>query len=193
MAKLTLTTIGSGFNIITALNNNFTAIINAVENTLSLNGAVPNQMQADLDMNGNSLANSTGVVTGVETGTFATVLTDWVGFAGAGIGPTFTFSKVGPQVTIYGPTGGLTQTSDAITFTLNAAVLPANLFPTGTRKVMVGSLVDNGLEQIGSVKIFADGAMTFERYVDTPPIVVTPWTGSGSKGFLTTFHMSYSI
>ena len=57
MAKLTITDIDSGYASISALNANFTAIETAVENTLSRDGSAPNQMEADIDMNGNSLLN----------------------------------------------------------------------------------------------------------------------------------------
>lgn len=58
MAKRpTLTTVSSGFNSTTTLNNNFTAILNAFDNTLSLDGSTPNAMNAALDMNSNDLLN----------------------------------------------------------------------------------------------------------------------------------------
>jgi hypothetical protein len=55
--KPTLTTLTSGFNSTTTLNNNFTALRNAFDNTLSLDGSAPNAMNADLDMNSNDLLN----------------------------------------------------------------------------------------------------------------------------------------
>lgn len=55
--KPTLTTITAGFASNTQLNNNFTAVRNAFDNTLSLDGSTPNAMLADLDLNGNSLLN----------------------------------------------------------------------------------------------------------------------------------------
>ena len=58
MAKRpTLTTVSSGFNSTTTLNNNFTALRNAFDNTLSLDGSTPNAMNADLDMNSKDLLN----------------------------------------------------------------------------------------------------------------------------------------
>lgn len=60
MAKLTLTDLANLQNettAVNAINSNNTAIENAVENTLSRNGAAPNQMQADLDMNSNHILN----------------------------------------------------------------------------------------------------------------------------------------
>jgi hypothetical protein len=55
--KPTVTTISSGFASNTQLNTNFTAIRDAFDNTLSLDGSTPNAMQADLDLNGNALLN----------------------------------------------------------------------------------------------------------------------------------------
>ena len=57
MAKLILSTIGSRYGSIDALNANFDAIEAALENTLSLDGTVPNGMEVDLDMNGHKIIN----------------------------------------------------------------------------------------------------------------------------------------
>lgn len=51
MAKLTLSTIGSRYGSIDALNANFDAIEAALENTMSLDGTAPNGLETDLDMN----------------------------------------------------------------------------------------------------------------------------------------------
>jgi hypothetical protein len=55
--KPTLTTVSSGFNSTTTLNNNFIALRDAFDNTMSLDGSTPNAMNADLDMNSNDLLN----------------------------------------------------------------------------------------------------------------------------------------
>lgn len=55
--KPTVTTVSSGYASNTQLNNNFTAVRDAFDNTLSLDGSTPNAMQADLDLNGNALLN----------------------------------------------------------------------------------------------------------------------------------------
>src|SRR4030042_1044622 len=57
MAKLTVNNIGSGYLSTTALNGNFDLIEVAIENTLSRDGTGPNQMEANLDMNGNLILN----------------------------------------------------------------------------------------------------------------------------------------
>ena len=57
MAKLTLNTIGSRYGSIDALNANSDLVEAALENTLSRDGAGPNNMESDLDMDSNSLLN----------------------------------------------------------------------------------------------------------------------------------------
>jgi hypothetical protein len=64
MAKApTLTTVSSGYTSSTTLNDNFSAVESAFENTLSLDGSTPNAMEADLDLNGNDLNNASNVNT----------------------------------------------------------------------------------------------------------------------------------
>jgi hypothetical protein len=56
--KLNLSNITSGYGAVAALNANFDAIEQAVENTLSRDGTTPNEMEANLDMNGNNILNA---------------------------------------------------------------------------------------------------------------------------------------
>jgi len=58
MAKLVLDDITSGYASTTALNTAFTAIETALENTLSRDGTSPNQMSANLDLNGYAILNA---------------------------------------------------------------------------------------------------------------------------------------
>jgi hypothetical protein len=57
MAKVTLATIGSRYGSIDALNANFDEIEDGFNNTLSRDGTGPNNMEADLDMDSNSIIN----------------------------------------------------------------------------------------------------------------------------------------
>jgi uncharacterized membrane protein len=57
MAKLTLNAIGSRYGSIDALNDNSDLIEAALENTLSRDGAGPNNMESDLDMDSNNIIN----------------------------------------------------------------------------------------------------------------------------------------
>ena len=90
MAKLTLTNTTSGFLSADAINNNNTAIENAVENTLSRDGTGPNQMGADLDMNGYNILNQANPinVTGLSAGTaytFSVTATNGIGNSNASL------------------------------------------------------------------------------------------------------------
>lgn len=59
MAKApTLTTVTSGYYSTTALNDNFSAIVNAFNNTVSRDGSTPNPMNSDLDMNSQDITNA---------------------------------------------------------------------------------------------------------------------------------------
>lgn len=58
MAKLTLPQIVSGYLATDKLNEALLAIAEAVENTLSRDGTAPNQMEADLDLNGHAILNT---------------------------------------------------------------------------------------------------------------------------------------
>ena len=55
--KPDITTVTSGYQANTALNQNFTNIRNQFDNALSLDGSTPNSMLADFDMNGNKILN----------------------------------------------------------------------------------------------------------------------------------------
>lgn len=62
MAKRpTITSVTSGYTSTTTINNNFTAVRDQFDNTLSLDGSTPNAMGSDLDMNSNDILNA-GVV-----------------------------------------------------------------------------------------------------------------------------------
>lgn len=58
MPKITLPTIESGYASTEALNQAFSDIAEAFDNTLSRDGTSPNLMQADLDLNGFSIINT---------------------------------------------------------------------------------------------------------------------------------------
>lgn len=60
MAKIALNNVASLANTASAkalLNENFAELARAIENTLSRDGSLPNQMEADIDLNSNSLLN----------------------------------------------------------------------------------------------------------------------------------------
>ena len=60
--KPTVTTLASGFNSTETLNANFEALRDGFDNTLSLDGSLPNAMEADLDLNGNNIIGAAGLL-----------------------------------------------------------------------------------------------------------------------------------
>ena len=80
MAKLTLTDIsnlsGNPTSAETAINANNTLIEAALENTLSRDGAAPNAMGADFDVNSNSILNNGTTGTFTAAANTATVVTN---------------------------------------------------------------------------------------------------------------------
>lgn len=58
MPKLILSEITAGMGSVDLLNSNFQAVAAAMDNTVSRNGATPNQLEADLDLNGHTILNS---------------------------------------------------------------------------------------------------------------------------------------
>ena len=57
MSKVNLNDIGTSFQSKEALNENFRLIEEAFDNTLSRDGSLPNNMEADINMDGNSIIN----------------------------------------------------------------------------------------------------------------------------------------
>lgn len=62
--KPSITTISSGYASTTTLNENFEALKEAFDNTLSRDGSTPNSMNADLDMNSNDILNASRILVG---------------------------------------------------------------------------------------------------------------------------------
>ena len=76
MAKRpTVSTITTGHASITALNNNFTALRDGFDNTLSRDGSTPNTMSADIDLNGNDITNVATITNTSGTDLVAAVTT----------------------------------------------------------------------------------------------------------------------
>lgn len=55
--KPTITTVATGYQATDTINDNFTALRDGFDNTISRDGSTPNAMAADLDMGGNDLLN----------------------------------------------------------------------------------------------------------------------------------------
>lgn len=104
MAKIDpLTTVSSGFNSTAQINENFTKIVDAINNTLSRDGSVPNNMDALLDMNSNRIVN---VADPVDAGDVVT-LTYFQNNPGAN---TFTDIAVSGEPTVSALSAGDTLT-----------------------------------------------------------------------------------
>lgn len=61
--KPTISFITTGYSSTTLLNNNFLALRDAFDNTLSLDGSTPNSLSSDLDINSNDITNAKSVTT----------------------------------------------------------------------------------------------------------------------------------
>lgn len=75
MAKIILQDFSSGYALVSVLNANNALIEAAIENTLSRDGTVPNQMAVDLDLNSNQINNLADGVLAQDAATFAQVNT----------------------------------------------------------------------------------------------------------------------
>ena len=62
--KPSINNITTGYTSAEAINENFQNVRDAFDNTLSLDGSTPNAMNADLDMNGNSIINADTILVG---------------------------------------------------------------------------------------------------------------------------------
>ena len=60
--KPTVTTITTGYSSADTLNENFEALREGFDNTLSLDGSTPNAMGADIDLNGNNIIGAAGLL-----------------------------------------------------------------------------------------------------------------------------------
>lgn len=118
MAKLTLNTIGSRYGSIDALNANFDAIETALENTLSRDGTLPNNMDANLDMDSNRIINLAdgidnsdavtlrqvnGIVAGASSGIIASLRENFVATAGQTVFniASFTYNPGSNNLAVY--------------------------------------------------------------------------------------------
>jgi hypothetical protein len=70
VAKLTLSDVSNILTAAATLNNNNATLEAALENTLSRDGTAPNEMNADLDLNGNRIYNLADAVEGGDAVTF---------------------------------------------------------------------------------------------------------------------------
>lgn len=125
MAKLILDDVQSNYASLATLNDNFAKIEQAIENTLSRDGSVPNQMNVELDMNGRRIINLPSATAPTEPVTFG----QWSANA-----TTVQFNGTAKQ-TIIATAGQTIFTLSTITYTPGLNNL---------------SIYVNGLKQVGS-------------------------------------------
>lgn len=98
MAKRpTISSITTGYSSTTLLNNNFEALRNAFDNTLSLDGSTPNSLSSDLDINSNDITNAKSVTTDelILGGSRAINLANTLTFIGAwGASTSYTLNNI---------------------------------------------------------------------------------------------------
>lgn len=99
MAKLSLNDITSRYGATDALNDNFAAIETALENTLSRDGTLPNEMEGNLDMNGNEVLNA------------GAIRTQQLFLNGAAVSSSTSFSLAGHSTFTFTATAGQTSFS----------------------------------------------------------------------------------
>jgi hypothetical protein len=183
VAKLTLNDIDSGYASVAALNANFTAIETAIENTLSLDGSVPNQMEANLDMNSNDILNvdylsaatlrlNGSMVTPTDLVLAADAASTSYTPAGTGAVDTDVQSKLRETVSVkdFGAVGdGTTDDTAAIQAALDASQNKELFFPSGTYLISASLNIKTGtkLQGVGiGSKILASAS-----WAATPPTV----------------------
>lgn len=134
MAKLTLNAIGSRYGSIDALNDNFDAIEQALENTLSRDGTSPNALEADLDMNGNSILNAGDVnttnlyINGVQ-------VEPSIGVTSGAVFQTYEFTAISGQTT-FSVAPSVPQAA-SLTVSVNGLVLPPSEISVNSTNVIL--------------------------------------------------------
>lgn len=151
----------SNTSSVTAINANNTALVTAIDNTLSRDGTSPNQMGSVLDMNSNRIINLPPPQAGTDparlvdltnpaVGTFSSVTGDITGST-ITAGALTTFNA--QSIKAFGATGnGTTDDTSAIQAAINAT-------PTGgTLKIPTGTyLISSTLTRNTQINIVGDG------------------------------------
>lgn len=167
--KVTLAAVGSLIDATSAqtvINNNTTAIVAAIDNTLSRDGTAPNQMQVPLDMNSQQILNLPAPTTNLSP----LRLTDLNSFIGGGTIST---------VPVGGTTGqGLTKASNANydmawtnVDTSVGLAMPADFTITNSPVVGTGTIT-------AAYAVTPTGSGPFVK--QTSPILITPNLGTPS-------------
>lgn len=94
--NVTLDNVGGGYNR-SAINDNFDAIVEALQNAVSRNGVVPNDMSADFDMGGNDILNVNNITTSSITVDGETLVTALLSKGDRGWAPQFSIESDGDR------------------------------------------------------------------------------------------------
>jgi threonine dehydrogenase-like Zn-dependent dehydrogenase len=161
----------------------------------SVGGALPaNVLEDDLDRLVMALQELEH--NGVDESTFTIGTSSWSSFV-TGLNVTFRYRVFAGVVTIYSPSGTLSDTSNGVSFAAAAGSLPASIRPAADRRAAPVLLTDNGANRMCTATIAPDGSMSFAPFTDalSPAITLTNWTGSGTKGFPEPgrFQISYPL
>lgn len=145
MSKVTLSNVGSLIDATTAastINANFDAIETAFDNTLSLNGASPNQMLSNLDMNSNQILNLAAPTTVNSPARLIDVVTN----------PTITVPSIGTSGAVVGLLNTNNTYSGTSTFT---GTVTTGAINTGAVSI-TGALLSTGSALLnGNLTIYA--------------------------------------
>lgn len=165
MAKLTLTNIANLQNestAVTALASNNAATINAVENTVSRDGTLPNHMNADFDMNGNRIINLPDALTEQEPATLSQL-----------------------QSAVDGIEGGAVFDASYVVLTTNGLLSEERVLNAGPGL----NLTDNGANssvilEVDKAELNSDVA-TLTNKTLTAPVMTAPVLGTPASGTMT--------
>lgn len=174
MAKLTLTDLASLENdtAIAAINANNTLIETALENTLSRDGASPNTMSGNFDMNSKQIIN----LPAPATNTSPLRLQDLTSFLGTGVVSTL-------------PTGGVTNAILQKASGTNYDVAWSNAVVLGAGGTVI--YASNKLSTLSATTsaelagVISDETGTGSLVFATSPTLVTPLLGTPTSGVLT--------
>lgn len=195
MAKLTLTDLANLQNentAISAINANNTAVETAIDNTLSRDGTLPNQMEATLDMNSNRIIN---IPNALEDGdpvnlSQITALVDAAILAGGGTSQFNTnFISAVTNVTGTSATYTSAQTGRILRRSNSGSVMLDTLPGTGTGVLTAGTiLVITNADTTGLLRLKAGSGSLLEgsttRFVLIGPGQSTIVYSNGSNYFI---------
>jgi len=174
MARFTPQNVGSGFQSTTTINENFTNIETAINNTLSRSGDSPNSMSANLDMNSNRIINLAAPQNDNDAARWVDI-TDSVELTGTAV-PSLT-GNASKVLTVNVAETGIAWTTPGQVFTAPTLGTPIS----GTLTNCTGLPISTGISGLAS------GMATFLATPSSANLrsTITDETGTGSLVFAT--------